>query len=129
MEGFIFTDPTLENATTTGKEALAAQFDSTLAGLFPLLTGEERQSVVQQYPSSDAPAAKGNTFTRISSIIADSTFVCVRALSPFLLVPSRALLTLAGFLAAALLTGASRRSAPRRIRADSITGPRNMPST
>ncbi|GAA5853878.1 hypothetical protein JCM9279_005753 [Rhodotorula babjevae] len=74
-EGFIFTDPTLMNATTTG-EALAAQFDSTLAGLFPLLTVEERESVAQQYPSSDAPPSKGNTFTRISSIIADSTFVC-----------------------------------------------------
>ena len=125
-EGFIFVDPTLENATTTGKEARAAQFDSTLAGLFPLLTGEERQSVAQQYPSSDAPASKGNTFTRISSIIADSTFVCVLARSLLLL---RAPLTLAGFLAAALLTGASRRLARRATRVDSLTGPRHMPST
>ncbi|GAA5907577.1 hypothetical protein JCM8208_000006 [Rhodotorula glutinis] len=75
-EGFIFTDPTLQNDTTTSPGSLKAQFDSTLAGLFPLLTAEERQSVAQQYPASGAPSSKGNTFTRISTIIADSTFVC-----------------------------------------------------
>ncbi|GAA5946916.1 hypothetical protein JCM3775_004177 [Rhodotorula graminis] len=75
-EGFIFTDPTLQNDTTTSPAALDAQFDSTLAGLFPLITAEERQSVAQQYPASSASSSKGNTFARISSIIADSTFVC-----------------------------------------------------
>jgi hypothetical protein len=46
-----------------------------LAGLFPLFTPEEIQSVAAQYPISDAPST-GNTFNRISNIIADSTFVC-----------------------------------------------------
>ena len=74
-EGYIFTDPSIINDTTTEATQLGSQFDKLLAGLFPLFTPEEIQSVAAQYPISDAPST-GNTFNRISNIIADSTFVC-----------------------------------------------------
>lgn len=80
-EGFGFTDPTLLNSETTDKSALASQFDSVLAGLFPLLTTEQRKSVADQYPISEAPTSPSGTnnitFDRISTVIAESTFVCV----------------------------------------------------
>ena len=110
LEGFIFADPSIQSDPTTDSATLAAQFDKLVAGLFPLITAKERQAVAQQYPISDA-AAVGNSFDRISTVIADSTFVCV--LAPSLLLLARALLTLAGFRAAALPTGLPRRSARR----------------
>ncbi|GAA5875393.1 hypothetical protein JCM3774_002974 [Rhodotorula dairenensis] len=74
-EGYIFTDPSIRNDTTTDATQLGTQFNQVLAGLFPLFTAAEIQSVAAQYPISDAPVT-GNTFSRISNIIADSTFVC-----------------------------------------------------
>ncbi|GAA5990724.1 hypothetical protein JCM10908_003209 [Rhodotorula pacifica] len=74
-EGYIFTDPSIINDTTTDANQLGNQFNQILSGLFPLFTPAEIQSVAAQYPISDAPS-KGNTFNRISNIIADSTFVC-----------------------------------------------------
>lgn len=75
-QGFIFTDPNLLTSATTQQATLQNQFDLTLKGLFPLLTQSQRQQVAQQYPIADAPIT-GNTFQRISTIIADSTFVYV----------------------------------------------------
>ncbi|PRQ70093.1 cephalosporin esterase precursor [Rhodotorula toruloides] len=74
-EGFIFTDATIQNDTISDQSQRVSQFDRLLAGLFPYITSEERQAVAKQYPISDAPS-KGNTFSRISAVIADSTFVC-----------------------------------------------------
>ena len=74
-EGYIFTDSSIINDTTTDTTQLGNQFNKLLAGLFPLFTAEQIQSVAAQYPISSAPST-GNTFNRISNIIADSTFVC-----------------------------------------------------
>lgn len=65
----------IKNDTTTNQTQLSSQFNKLLAGLFPLFTAEQIQAVASQYPVSDAPTT-GNTFTRISNVIADSTFVC-----------------------------------------------------
>lgn len=78
---YIFTDPTIVNDTTTDQTQLASQFDHLLVGLFPYITTDERQAVAKQYPISEAPS-KGNTFSRISAVIADSTFVCVASRPP-----------------------------------------------
>jgi hypothetical protein len=49
--------------------------DEHLASLFPLFTDVERQAVADAYPVSAAPQI-GNTFARMSAVIADANFVC-----------------------------------------------------
>lgn len=74
-EGRVFTDPHLLNDSTAEPEQLARQMDQHLAWLFPLLTDVERQAVADAYPISAAPLM-GNTFARVSAVIADAVFVC-----------------------------------------------------
>ncbi|TNY19939.1 cephalosporin esterase precursor [Rhodotorula diobovata] len=76
-EGLVFTDPTLANDSTTDPQALAAQFDALVAGLFPLLTPEDRQAVAREYPIEEAGTqTQGITFARVSSVLGDATLVC-----------------------------------------------------
>lgn len=75
-EGYGFTDPGLKiSGDNQTNQDLDAALDAFLVELYPRLSADQRQSVLQQVPISDFPRPN-NTFLRAETVVGMTTYVC-----------------------------------------------------